>query len=75
MLNKLIVFALALCCISKCVINKPDNNFKLVFEKPYVFISLGEGCKTAGYIRGSKLTSYSYPLTGYSVPISNLYTK
>lgn len=31
------------------------------FERPYVFISLGEGCKTAGYIRGSNLTKYSYP--------------
>jgi tetrahydromethanopterin S-methyltransferase subunit G len=32
-----------------------------IFDKPYEFISLGEGCKVAGYIRGSFLSHYSYP--------------
>lgn len=39
--------------------DQPTSN--LTFEKPYVFISLGEGCKVAGYIRGSSLTKYAYP--------------
>ncbi len=57
-LRILFIFSLSFCHMT-FAIDQPTE--ELTFDKPYEFISLGEGCKVAGYIRGMSLTNYAYP--------------